>query len=143
MATVHARWPRVAIAVHLLVVVLATRQLSVRDATLLYYAFWAFISGVSLFVLSGLVHEASHRLLNRRTWLNELLGNLAGWMVLTPLTAYRAFHLRHHQTTNGTGDPNGPLNSRWMLGVGSLVYATLIHLYVWRNLRGRLLAPTL
>ena len=68
------------------------------------------------------------------------LGNLAGWMVLTPLTAYRAFHLKHHQTTNREGDPNAPLNSRWMLGVGSLVYATLIHLHAWRNLRGRLLA---
>src|SRR4029077_921107 len=97
-------------------------------------------SGVSLFVLTGLVHEASHRLLCRTSWLNELLGNLAGWMVLTPLTAYRAFHLKHHQTTNQEGDPNAPLNSRWMLGLGSLVYATLIHLHVWKHLRGRRLA---
>ena len=57
--------------------------------------------------------------------------------MLTPLSAYRAFHLKHHQTTNREGDPNGPLNSRWMLGVGSFVYATLIHLHAWRNLRGR------
>jgi peptidoglycan/LPS O-acetylase OafA/YrhL len=105
----------------------------------LVYALWAGISGTSLFVLTGLVHEASHRLLARSPWLNELAGNLAGWLVLTPLSAYRVFHLKHHQTTNREDDPNAPLNSRWMLAVGSLVYAVLIHLYAWRNLRGRLL----
>jgi fatty acid desaturase/peptidoglycan/LPS O-acetylase OafA/YrhL len=129
-----------AIGVHLLVVLLATWQLAARHATPLYYACWATLSGVSLFVLTGLVHEASHRLLSRVTVLNELLGNLAGWMVLTPLSAYRAFHLKHHQRTNREDDPNGPLNSRWMLGIGSLVYASLIHYHAWRRLRGRLLA---
>jgi fatty acid desaturase len=112
-------------------------QLAVRHASALHYAFWATVSGMSLFVLSGLVHEASHRLLSRRIWLNELLGNLAGWLVLTPLSAYRVFHLRHHQVTNRAGDPNAPLNSRWMLGAGALVYASLIHLHAWKNLRGR------
>ena len=102
-------------------------------------ALWAMISGVSLFVLTGLVHEASHRLLTPSVWLNELAGNLAGWMVLTPLTAYRAFHLKHHQSTNREGDPNAPLNSRWMLGVGAITYTALIHRHAWRNLRGRLL----
>jgi peptidoglycan/LPS O-acetylase OafA/YrhL len=121
------------------VVALASWQLAVRHATTLHYATWAAASGSSLFVLTGLVHEASHRLLCRRFWLNELLGNLAGWMVLTPLSAYRAFHLKHHQRTNRGDDPNKPLNSRWMLAVGSLVYASLIHLYACRNLRGRLL----
>ena len=138
MGALHTRWPRMAIGVHLLVVGVASWQLAGRHATPLHYAVWATISGVSLFVLTGLVHEASHRLLCRTIWLNEVLGNLAGWMVLTPLSAYRAFHLKHHQTTNREGDPNAPLNSRWMLCVGSLVYATLIHLHVWKHVRGRL-----
>jgi glucans biosynthesis protein C len=140
VGTLQARWPRIAIGVHLAFVALASWQLAARHATLLHYATWASISGVSLFVLTGLVHEASHRLLSRSTWLNELLGNLAGWIVLTPLTAYRSFHLKHHQTTNHESDPNRPLNSRWMLAAGSFVYATLIHLHVWKNVRGRLLA---
>jgi fatty acid desaturase/peptidoglycan/LPS O-acetylase OafA/YrhL len=127
----------VAIGTHLLVVAVASWQLAVRHATPLHYGSWAAASGLSLFVLTGLVHEASHRLLCRTSWLNEMLGNLAGWMVLTPLSAYRAFHLKHHQRTNREGDPNGPLNSRWMLAVGSLVYASLIHIHAWRNLRGR------
>ena len=138
MVARHSRWPQLAIGVHLLVVTVASWQLAGVHAKPVY-ALWATISGVSLFVLTGLVHEASHRLLARSTWLNELAGNLAGWLVLTPLTSYRAFHLKHHQTTNGEGDPNAPLNSRWMIAVGSIVYSTLIHRYAWRNLRGRLL----
>ena len=47
------------------------------------------------------------------------------------------FHLKHHQTTNDDGDPNAPLNSRWMLAFGSPVYVGLVHLYAWRNLRGK------
>ncbi|MFI5456737.1 MAG: fatty acid desaturase family protein [Isosphaerales bacterium] len=121
---------------HLLVVGVAGWQLAGEHSWLIF-ALWAVISGVSLFVLTGLVHEASHRLLTRSVWLNELAGNLAGWMVLTPLSAYRAFHLKHHQSTNREGDPNAPLNSRWMLGLGAIVYAALIHRHAWRNLRGR------
>ena len=103
----------------------------------LVYALWALLSGVSLFVVTGLIHEASHYLLFRTKWLNEAAGNMAGWLVLTPLTAYRAFHLKHHQTTNEDDDPNVPLNSRWMLGFGSLVYVGLVHWYAWRNLSGK------
>jgi fatty acid desaturase/peptidoglycan/LPS O-acetylase OafA/YrhL len=130
-------WSRVAIGVHLAVVAVASWQLGSahsRPALVL----WAAVSGVSLFVLTGLVHEASHRLLARSTWLNEWAGNVAGWMVLTPLTAYRAFHLKHHQTTNREDDPNGPLNSRWMIVVGSMIYVILIHRHAWKNLRGKL-----
>jgi glucan biosynthesis protein C len=131
-------WARIAVWVHLVVVGLASWQLACAH-TRPVIALWAALSAVSLFVLTGLVHEASHRLLCRSAWVNELAGNLAGWVVLTPLTAYRAFHLKHHQTTNREDDPNAPLNSRWMLGVGSLVYVVLIHWYALKNLRGRAL----
>ena len=113
-------WSRLSIAIHVLVVMVASWQLA-QPHVKLVYMLWGTLSGVSLFVLTGLVHEASHYLLFRSTWLNEGAGNLAGWLVLTPLSAYRAFHLKHHQTTNADDDPNTPLNSRWMLGFGSLV----------------------
>jgi peptidoglycan/LPS O-acetylase OafA/YrhL len=135
----HPRWNQLAVGTHLLVVGLASWQLATSHAKPVYAA-WAILSGVSLFVLTGLVHEASHRLLARWWLLNELAGNLAGWLVLTPLSAYRAFHLKHHQTTNDEGDPNAPLNSRWMLAIGSAVYTSLIHRYAWVNLRGAKLA---
>jgi fatty acid desaturase len=138
MVAQRSRWPKLAIGVHLLVVAVASWQLGGAHSRVIC-AGWAVVSGVSLFVLTGLVHEASHCLLSRRIWLNELFGNLAGWLVLTPLSAYRAFHLKHHQSTNREDDPNAPLNSRWMLGFGAIVYTTLIHHYAWRHMRGRLL----
>jgi fatty acid desaturase len=132
-------WPRLGIGIHFAIVAVASWLLAHSH----YYplvAALAALSGVSLFVLTGLVHEASHFLLARPVWLNELAGNLAGWALFTPLSAYRAFHLKHHQTTNRDDDPNAPLNSRWMLLVGSPVYMMLIHRYVLSNLRGRQLA---
>jgi fatty acid desaturase len=135
MADTGSKWPRLAIALHLVTVAAAGWVLAGRHPWPVF-AVAAVVSGVSLFVLTGLVHEASHRLLARTRWLNELAGNLAGWMLLTPLSAYRAFHLKHHQTTNREGDPNAPLNSRWMLGLGSAVYVALIHRHAWR-LRSR------
>jgi len=132
-------WPRLAIGIHIAVVAVASWLLAHSHSYPLVAAL-AVLSGVSLFVLTGQVHEASHLLLARPVWLNELAGNLAGWALFTPLSAYRAFHLRHHQTTNREDDPNSPLNSRWMLLLGSPAYMMLIHRYVLRNLRGRQLA---
>jgi glucans biosynthesis protein C len=138
MAARPVTWSRIAIGAHLIVLAVASWQLAIARPAAVHAA-WAVVSGVSLFVLTGLVHEASHRLLSRSMWLNEGAGNLAGWLVLTPLTAYRAFHLKHHQRTNREDDPNALLNSRWMLGFGSIVYVILIHRYALRNLRGRAL----
>ncbi len=97
------------------------------------------ISGTSLFVLSSLVHEASHYNLARSAWLNDVLGNLAGYLLATPVTAYRALHMKHHQTTNRDDDPFGVFNSRWMILFGAPTAIALNHVYAWRHLRGRLL----
>ena len=97
------------------------------------------VSGTSLFVLSSLVHEASHYNLARSPWLNDLFGNLAGYMLATPVSAYRALHLKHHQTTNREDDPFLVFNSRWMILFGAPTAIALAHVYAWRNLRGRAL----
>ncbi len=131
--------PGMAIGVHLGVVLVAGFIL-VSSHSKLVWTLGAIASGTSLFVLTGLIHEASHRLLARRRWLNEALGNLAGWPLLTPLSAYRAFHLKHHQATNRDDDPNAPLNSRWMVVFGSIAYVALIHRHACKTLRGRALA---
>jgi fatty acid desaturase len=132
-------WNRSAVGVHLgVVLVMGFVLVSTHDA--LAWTIGATLSGASLFVLTGLIHEASHRLLARNGWLNETLGNLAGWPLLTPLSAYRAFHLKHHQATNLEDDPNAPLNSRSMILVGALAYVVLIHRHAIKTLRGRALA---
>ena len=132
-------WPRMAIGVHLVVVLVAGFVL-VGSHSKPVWVVGSIVSGASLFVLTGLVHEATHRLLARRGWLNEGLGNLAGWPLLTPLSAYRAFHLEHHRATNREGDPNAPLNSRWMIAFGSVAYVALIHRHACKTMRGRALA---
>ncbi len=130
---------RRAMVAHVTIAGLAFLFLPMRVMKPLWPALIA-LSGLSLFVLTGLVHEAAHGLLARRAWINELLGNLAGWILATPLSAYRAFHLKHHQSTNRADDPNTPLNQRKMLVFGSIVYVGLIHHYAWTHLRGRALA---
>src|SRR5438128_1007331 len=50
-------------------------------------------------------HEGSHGLISRIRWINELLG----WLTLAPAliscAAHRAFHMRHHESPHGEGDP--------------------------------------
>jgi fatty acid desaturase len=100
---------------------------------------FSLVSGTSLFVLTSLIHEATHWQLARRAWVNELLGNLAGALLATPLSAYRAVHMRHHQTTNHDDDPFNLLKSRWMILFGAPTAIALAHVYAWRHLRGRAL----
>ena len=129
---------RLIIVAHLAVVALAGFAL-VSSHSRVVWGVAALASGTSLFALTGLVHEASHRHLARHRGWNDALGMLAGWPLLTPISAYRAFHSAHHQATNHDGDPNEPLNSRWMLLVGSVCYVTLIHRHALQTLRGRAL----
>ena len=90
-------------------------------------------------MLSTLVHEASHYNLVRRGWLNELLGTLAGTLLATPVSAYRAVHMKHHQATNREDDPFNVFNTRWMILFGAPTAIALAHVYAWRYLRGRAL----
>jgi fatty acid desaturase len=53
------------------------------------------------------MHEASHRSLSRRLWLNDLLGNLlCAWPVLMDVGAFRHVHLQHHRFEGAAGDPD-------------------------------------
>jgi fatty acid desaturase len=74
-------------------------------------------------------HEASHYLLHRDRWLNELQGIIIGSLILTPLSAYRWVHNMHH-THLGTDrdtelwpfvDPSVPRWKRVLTAFGELV----------------------
>jgi fatty acid desaturase len=134
----RALWPRCVIASHLAIFLLAGYALALSRSDLTR-AFLTLISGTSLFVLTSLVHEASHYNLARWPWLNDLLGNLAGYMLATPVSAYRAQHMKHHQTTNRDDDPFLAFNSRWMILFGAPTAIVVAHRYAWRHLRGRAL----
>jgi fatty acid desaturase len=131
-------WPRFVLASHLAVFVASGCALSQTYSDLPRLVL-TLISGTSLFVLTSLVHEASHYRLARRVWLNELLGNLVGTLLATPISDFRAVHMKHHQTTNRDDDSFNAFNSRWMLIFGAPTAIMLAHGYAWRNLRGRAL----
>jgi fatty acid desaturase len=129
-------WSRCVIASHLVVFVSSGCALALTRSDLSRVVL-SLISGTSLFVLTSLVHEASHYNLARPAWLNDLLGNLAGNLLVTPISAYRALHLKHHQTTNRDDDPFLVFKSRWMILFGAPTAVALAHGYAWRRLRGR------
>jgi fatty acid desaturase len=84
------------------------------------------VAGPLAFVLAYMaftpMHDASHRSVARRGWLNEVVGRLAGVPLLAPFPAFRAMHLAHHRHTNEEDDPDlwsgsGPtwlLPLRWL-----------------------------
>ena len=82
-------WSQCVIAAHLAIVVVTGYALALTRSDLPRLVL-SLISGTSLFVLSTLVHEASHYNLARQTWLNDVLGTLAGTLLATPVSAYRA-----------------------------------------------------
>ena len=139
MADSRPFWSRCVIAAHLAVFVLAGYALALSRSDLSRLLL-SLISGTSLFVLTSLVHEASHYNLARRPWLNDLFGNLAGYLLGTPLSAYRCVHMKHHQTTNRDDDPFTAFNTRWMILFGAPTAIALAHTYAWRHFRGRAFA---
>jgi fatty acid desaturase len=61
------------------------------------------------FVLHGLgvfMHEAAHRSLFRRPWLDRIVGFVCGLPVAFSCSSYRATHLLHHQYENTEHDPD-------------------------------------
>lgn len=64
------------------------------------------------------MHDAAHRAVSRRGWLNEVIGRLSAVTLWGPFAAFRFVHLEHHKHTNEPAkDPDywsgrGP---RWAL----------------------------
>lgn len=60
-----------------------------------------FVMGASQHQLAGAVHEASHFMLFRNRWLNEIAGDwLCAFPIYTTSYQYRIAHLAHHQFVN-------------------------------------------
>lgn len=56
------------------------------------------------------LHEAVHGSISgshkELRWLNEMLGYMAAWVLMIPLTGHRHEHLAHHRHTNDEDDPD-------------------------------------
>lgn len=66
-----------------------------------------FVMGWLLLGNGAAVHETLHGHLFAHTWVNRAVGLLAGVSVGLPWSAYRAYHLGHHQHACTADDPEG------------------------------------
>jgi fatty acid desaturase len=99
------------------------------------------------FVILGngaIVHETLHGHLFNAAWANRLVGSVAGATVGLPWSAYRAYHLAHHQTSCTPDDPEGPpyrFTSRWFYAavpIGGPLFALT---FVWWTIRTAVGSP--
>jgi beta-carotene hydroxylase len=109
-------WPTVILGVSVFIAYLATIALVAQGAlpTWLGVLFIIPLTYASYTVLHEAAHgsiSGSHQSLR---WLNELMGYLAGWIMMVPLTAHRHEHLAHHRNTNNPeSDPDYQISSMW------------------------------
>lgn len=66
-----------------------------------------FLMGWLLLGNGALVHETLHGHTFRAKWANRAVGLVAGLSVGLPFSAYRAYHLGHHQHSCTADDPEG------------------------------------
>lgn len=72
----------------------------------LAYGWVLLINGWATFLAFTVLHDASHRAISTKQWVNALFGQL-GVMFLTPapaFTMFRFIHMQHHRFTNEGGD---------------------------------------
>lgn len=94
---------------------------------------------LALFVIGGrqlglavLMHEASHRTLFRKRWLNDRVGNwLCSYPIWADLHPYRHYHLKHHASTWTEKDPDLDLATPFPVTRASLARK------IWRDLSGQ------
>ncbi len=81
------------------------------------------INFIAAFATFTPMHDASHRSVARAKWINELVGRVCSYILMSPFTAFRYIHAEHHKHTNDEHhDPDywsgmGPawlLPFRWM-----------------------------
>lgn len=103
----------------------------------------AVTGGIVLTSLIAAEHEALHGSVFSAPFANHLVGTLAGALCLTPYSAYRTYHLRHHQYTHVEEDaePIVVLRSRGALAAALLLSTLGLALSLWtrlfRSLAGR------
>lgn len=69
------------------------------------------LMSVLVYAAYTVLHDAAHGSISGShkslRWVNELMGYLAAWIIMIPLTAHRHEHLAHHRHTNDAeGDPD-------------------------------------
>lgn len=102
-------WPTVVLGVGIFVGYVATPVLVVTGQLSLLAGFC--LMSMLVYAAYTVLHDAAHGSISGShrslRWLNELMGYLAAWIIMIPLTAHRHEHLAHHRHTNDAeGDPD-------------------------------------
>jgi beta-carotene hydroxylase len=109
-------WPTVVLGATVLIAYLSTVVLVAQG---LFPVWLGVLLVIPLTYASYTVlHEAAHGSISGShqslRWLNELMGYLAGWVMMVPLTAHRHEHLAHHRNTNNPeSDPDYQIAGMW------------------------------
>ena len=83
------------------------------------------------------LHDASHRTVARPRWINEVVGRVCSYILLSPFTAFRYVHFEHHKHTNHEHkDPDfwSGMEPKWLLPVRWLtqdIHYYFVYLGVW------------
>lgn len=113
-------WPTAVLGVAIFVAYLATPLLVVSGHLALLPGM--LLMSLLTYAAYTVLHEAAHGTISGShsslRWVNELMGYLAAWVIMIPLTAHRHEHLAHHRHTNDPDkDPDFVLselrNSPW------------------------------
>ncbi len=92
--------------------------------------------------LGILAHDAVHKVLFRRLWLNELMGGMISAFALLPFNANRQFHMMHHRFSHQRdADPEQPMHKHHLLfaiTIGSVIALILQYLILVNMLFGRM-----
>ena len=109
-------WPTAVLGVAIFVAYLATPLLVVSGHLALLPGM--LLMSLLTYAAYTVLHEAAHGTISGShsslRWVNELMGYLAAWVIMIPLTAHRHEHLAHHRHTNDPDkDPeSGPIPER-------------------------------
>ncbi len=97
-------WPTVILGFTVTLGYLATPILTLNGLMPIWLAVPLMI--VLTYASYTIMHEAAHgSITGSKTsmrWLNEMLGYMAGWVLMIPMTAHRHEHLAHHRNTNNS-----------------------------------------
>ena len=104
---------------------------------LLWLAVWAVPAAMVILGMGIMAHDAVHKVLFSRLWINEVVGGLLSILALLPFNANRQFHLTHHAFAHQPGkDPEEPMHNRGLLSamtLGSIVALNLQYVWLGRN----------
>ena len=102
-------WPTVVLGTAIVLAYLATPLLVVAGHLPLLLG--VLLMALLTYAAYTVLHEAAHGSISGShtslRWVNELMGYLAAWVIMIPLTSHRHEHLAHHRYTNEPdGDPD-------------------------------------